>query len=122
MEQNNINPQQQQVNQSRPLTYSTSILVLGILSIVLCWCYGIIGIALAIIALVQANKASEEYKKNPTIYTMSSLNNMKAGKTCAIIGLILSSIYLVWIIIYVIIIGAAMTLVPWDMFQDFQYF
>lgn len=38
---------------------------------------------------------------------------MKAGKVCAIIGVCLSSLYLVVIIIYIAIVGAALTAMPW---------
>ncbi len=38
------------------LPNSTGVLVLGILSIVFCWCYGIPGLVLGIIALVMSKK------------------------------------------------------------------
>jgi len=94
---------------------STAILVLGILSIVLCWCYGFVGITLGIIALVLSGKALSAYKSEPAKYALSSYNNAKAGKVCAIIGLSISSLYLLFIIIYFVIIGAALTMMPWDM-------
>ena len=46
----------QQGNQSVP--NATAVLVLGIVSIVTCFCYGIIGLACAIIALVLEESAS----------------------------------------------------------------
>jgi len=99
------------------LPNATAVLVLGIISIALCWCYGIIGLALGIIALVMAGKSKKLYEENPSFYTPSSFNNLKAGRTCAIIGLSLSSLYVIVIIIYFFIVGAAIFSLgsfPWD--------
>lgn len=111
----------QQINQQfnnqfgqMPVPNGSAVLVLGILSIVCCFCYGIIGLVLGIIALVLAGKAMAAYKANPGSYTMSSFNNMKAGRVCAIIGTCLSALYVIFLIIYVAIIGAALTAMPWD--------
>lgn len=60
------------------------ILTMGILSIVFA---GIIGIILGIIALNNSKEALSEYNKNPSKYNPSSLSQVKAGKTCAIVGL-----------------------------------
>ena len=89
--------------------YSTSVLVLGILSIVICWCYGIVGIVLAIIALVQTKKAMLAYNASPGGYSLSSLNNLKAGKVCAIIGLVVSCLMLLYVIFVLVLFGAAMS-------------
>jgi hypothetical protein len=126
MEENtfsNQNPQQpQNINQQFnnqfnqiPIPNSTAVLVLGILSIVLCFCYGLIGLVLGIIALVLASKGTVLYKENPSAYTQSSFNNMKAGRICGIIGLSLSALYLIFIVIYILILGAAFAAMPWDM-------
>ncbi|MBI2279909.1 MAG: hypothetical protein HYU68_04370 [Bacteroidetes bacterium] len=103
----------QQINSQQVLPNATGVLVLGILSIVFCFCYGVIGIVLGIIAIVLANKANKLYLENPTNYSESSYKNMKAGKVCAIIGLCLSSLYLIVVIIYISIVGAALTALPW---------
>ena len=95
------NPMQQ------ALPNSTAVLVLGIISIVGCFCYGIIGLILGIIALVLAGKANALYAQNPTAYTEASFKNLKAGKICAIVGLCLSALYFVFIVIYIIVLGAA---------------
>jgi hypothetical protein len=42
---------------------------------------------------------------------------MKGGKICAIIGLCLSGLYIIFIIAYILIIGAALTAMPWDMMK-----
>lgn len=109
-----VNPINNQFGQM-PVPNSTAVLVLGILSIVFCFCYGIIGIILGILAIVLASKGTAAYKQNPNAYSLSSFNNLKAGRVCGIIGLILSCIYIVFIIVYIAILGAAFSAMPWDM-------
>ena len=89
---------------------------MGILSIVLCWCYGIIGIALSIISLVLAKKAKELYDQNPGMYSESSFKNMKSGRILSFIGLGLSAAYILFIIVYIVFLGAALTQMPWQMY------
>jgi beta-lactamase regulating signal transducer with metallopeptidase domain len=125
MEDNNLSNQApnqgQNVNQQfnnqfgqLPVPNSAAVLVLGILSIVFCFCYGFIGLVMGIIAIVLAGKANELYKANPSNYTAASFNNLKAGKICAIIGTILSALMLVYVIVVFFIVGAAMTGLPWS--------
>ncbi len=85
------------------LPNATATLVLGILSIVFFCCYGIIGLALGIIALVISNKSVKLFKEAPEKY--KGYSNLNAGRICAIIGVILSGIYLLVIIIYLIAFG-----------------
>lgn len=92
----------------RTLPNSVGILVLGICSIVFCWCYGIIGLICGIIALVLATKAKRLYTENPTEFTESSYKNMNAGRICAIIGMILSGIYVLYVIFIFVTVGSAM--------------
>lgn len=113
-----VNPQFSQQGGQMPLPNSTAVLVLGILSIVTCFCYGVIGVILGIIALILASKATAMYKENPNAYTLASFNNMKGGKICAIVGLCLSALYIICIIAYILIIGAALTAMPWDMMKQ----
>ena len=77
-------------------------LVLGIASIILFWC-PILGIIFGILAIVFSNKQEK----------ISYDGNAKAGKITGIIGLILSIIFLVAMISFVIsvLIGAANTVV-----------
>ena len=89
------------------LPNATATLVLGIISIVGCFCYGIVGLACGIIAIVLSNKDRARYNANPTAWTTSSFNNMKAGRVCAIIGIILSALYLVYVIFLFATIGTA---------------
>ncbi len=84
---------------------SVGVLVLGIISIAMCWCYGIVSIILGIICLVLANQAERIYKLNPEQYTIASYKNLKAGKTCGIIGLCLAAVWIIVLIIYFIVFG-----------------
>jgi hypothetical protein len=87
---------------------STAVLVLGIISLPVCFCYflfGIPGLVLSIIALVLSNKARVVYEKNPSLYTQASYNNLKAGKICAIIGLAINGVCLIGMIIYIAFIA-----------------
>ncbi|MGZ3885118.1 MAG: CCC motif membrane protein, partial [Bacteroidia bacterium] len=96
---------------------SVAVLVLGIISIALCWCYGIIALVCGIIALALSGKALELYKANPSQYTLASYNNLKAGRVCAIIGICLSGLMLVYVIAVVAFFGAALSALPWEQFH-----
>mgnify|MGYP006073232765 CR=1 FL=1 len=89
--------------ENRKLPNATAVLVLGILSVLFCWCYGIIGIILSIIAIVLAQKDLALYNQEPQNY--SNYGNLKAGRIMAIIGLILSVITIIYIIAIVRYIG-----------------
>jgi hypothetical protein len=82
------------------LPNATTSLVLGIISIVTCWCYGIIGLILGIIGLVLGNKAVTLYRQSPGMYSEASFKNANAGKICSIIGLILGGLYVFVIIAF----------------------
>jgi hypothetical protein len=101
------------------LPNATAVLVLGIISLPICFCYflfGVPGLVMSIISFVLSNKARKVYEENPSLYTESSYKNMKAGRVCAIIGMILNSLCLVGMIVYVIVIisimGAAFGSMP----------
>jgi hypothetical protein len=89
-------------NNLPPLPNATASLVLGILSIVFCVTYGTIGIILGIIGLVLANKDRKLYQSNPEAYSIDSYKNSNAGRTCSIIGLILSGVFLLFAIAIII--------------------
>ncbi len=91
------------------------ILILGILSIFLCWWHfvSVAGIVLGIVALLMARKETALYHSNPARYTMSSLNNVKTGRICAMIGLTIAIIVFVFVIL--LIIGVLATLPFWGM-------
>jgi hypothetical protein len=85
-----------------PLPNATATLVLGILSLVGCVGYGIIGLILGVIALVLSNKDRALYRSNPGAYTGTSYSNSTAGRICAIIGLILSALVLLLLAVIIV--------------------
>ncbi|MFT3844096.1 MAG: CCC motif membrane protein [Lacibacter sp.] len=91
----------QQNNQVQPpLPNATTVLVLGILSIVICFITGII-------ALVMAKKDLALYEANPGMYSQASYNNLKVGRICAIVGIVLQALgILAYIIFVVVLVGA----------------
>ena len=97
------------------LPNSNTILVLGILSLVFCWLHilSIIGVVLSIVTLSLASKETSLFYLQPNNFTLSSLNNVKAGRTCAIIGLIIS--ILIFIVALLTIIGFLALLPFWGM-------
>ncbi len=90
--------------EKQKLPNSTLILVFGIISILTCCCYGIIGLILGIVAIILANKATKIYIENPENYT--GYANVKTGKILAIIGVILSAIYLITVVYFYATIGS----------------
>jgi heme/copper-type cytochrome/quinol oxidase subunit 2 len=95
--------------EQQKLPNSTLILVLGILSIPTCCCYGIIGLILGIVAIVLANKATKLYAENPEAY--SGFQNVKTGKILAIIGIVLA-------VLYIIMMIGAISMFGWETLQD----
>ncbi|KMQ67565.1 membrane protein [Chryseobacterium sp. FH2] len=93
------------------LPNATAVLILGIVSILGCCCYGLPGLIAGIIALVLAKKDGELYKNNPTAY--SNYSQLNAGKIMAIIGIILSVLYVIYVIVLVSTVG-------WDAMKDPQ--
>lgn len=85
------------------LPNSTLILVFGILSIIGCCCYGVVGLIFGIVALVMSKKAIEIYNANPEMYT--GYQNVKTGRILAIIGIILSALALIANIAVLVIYG-----------------
>ena len=106
MENQEFNPYQNQQNDNfvvqQNLPNSTPVLVMGILSILTCCCYGV-GVVLSIIGLVLANKDLKLYNANPSQY--KSASTLNTGKILCIIGLILSILFLCWIFYIYVIFG-----------------
>ena len=85
--------------ENQKLPNATAVLILGILSIVTCCCYGVIGLVLAIIGLVISKKDLLMYKENPSLY--SNYSNLNIGRILCFVGIalnVLMVIYLIWII------------------------
>ncbi|MBL7703276.1 MAG: hypothetical protein JNM14_13580 [Ferruginibacter sp.] len=95
-------------NQQANLPNATASLVLGIISIVTSLCYvsALIGIICGIIGLVLGNKDRGMYQSTPELYSRTSYSQSNAGRTCSIIGLILSALWLLFLIIMLILVGS----------------
>lgn len=89
--------------EKRNLPNGTAVLVLGILSILTCCCYGFIGLTLGIVALVLAKKDLKLYQESPELYL--NYQNLNIGKILAIIGVVLSSIYFLLNIYLYVFVG-----------------
>ena len=84
----------------------TAVLVLGILSIVTCWLYGLPGIIMGIIAISMHKKDKALYNSNKAKYAQS-FKNSRAGFICGIIGLSLSALFILYIIVVVLVFAGA---------------
>lgn len=91
--------------EKQKLPNSLAVLILGILSIPTCCIYGL-GLVFGIIALVLAKKDTALYILNPEGY--DGFSNIKTGKILAIIGIVLSALYLILIIGLIATFGMAM--------------
>ena len=91
--------------EKRNLPNGTAVLVLGIMSIVTCCCYGFVGLILGIIAVVLANKDLKLYQESPELYL--NYKNLSIGKVLGIIGIVLSSLFLIVVIYAEIFVGEA---------------
>ena len=120
--ENNLNINQQDYHnqnfqRQEDIPNSVGVLVMGIVSIATCWCYGIPGAVLGIITLILSKNANELYNANPNQYTLKSFNNLKAGKITAIIGLAISGLWVLYIIVVFLFYGfAALSEMPWQNF------
>ncbi|MGN6492935.1 MAG: CCC motif membrane protein [Agriterribacter sp.] len=102
----------------RSLPNASAVLALGIISIVSCCFYGLPGVVCSIIALVLYNKDAQLYASNPEWYTDSSYKNLKTGRICAIIGLIPSILFLLFVIFMMITAGFGMLTNPEQFFNN----
>jgi hypothetical protein len=78
----------------KKLPNANTILILSVLSVITCCLYGIVGIVLAVVAIQKAKKEEQLYWENPEQYV--SLGTVSAARVIAVIGLILSTIYLIF--------------------------
>lgn len=86
------------------LPNAVAVLVLGICSIVFA-CFGI-GLILGIIGLVLSSNGRKLYKESPTAY--EGFGMLNAGFIMSIIGTSLGSLYVLYLLVYVIVIGGAL--------------
>ena len=79
------------------LPNATLILILGMLSILTCCCYGIPGLGLGIATLILAKKDIALYNEDPQRY--KDFANVITGRTLAIVGIVLSTLAIFFFII-----------------------
>lgn len=84
---------------------ATAALVLGICSLVICF----LGPILGTIGLIMSGTGKKAYEANPSMYKEASYKNLKAGRVCSLIGLILGSLVWLYYIIIIVVIGAAIS-------------
>lgn len=90
------------MNQQK-LPNATTVLILGIVSIVSCCCYGIIGLILGIVGLSLYRKDKALYDQSPQLY--SDYSTLNAGRILCIIGLILSALYIIYMVVLLTTLG-----------------
>lgn len=87
------------MNQNKLSADPTS-LILGIVSLIIiiagCCCgfLSVLSLTLSIVGLVLANKSLNEFNMNSENYSLQSRSNVTAGKIICIIGVVLSSIFI----------------------------
>ncbi len=96
-------------NVQQNLPNATTALVLGIISIIGAFCYGIVGLICGVIGLVLANKDRKLFRESPDFYSQASYGTSNAGRICSIIGLIISSLVVILVIIVLVFFGLAST-------------
>jgi|688.fasta_scaffold246366_2 hypothetical protein len=91
------------------------VMILGILSILTCCCWGIPGLIMGIVALLLAAKSKKLIEENPGSYTSGSIKNLNTGRICAIVGISFSAFYFIYVIALVFSGGMeALSTMPWD--------
>lgn len=90
-------------NQKTTLPNATTVLVLGICSIVFS-CF-FVGLVLGIIGIVLSGKGRKMYKEAPALY--EGYGQLNAGFIMSIIGTCLGALYTIYWIIWVVILGTA---------------
>ena len=87
-------------NTQKDLPNSTTILVLGILSLIFCWCYGFIGLVLGIIAVALSNGQRRLYLESPGEYTEDYYLNVNSVRTCGIIAICIAAVIMLIAIVF----------------------
>ncbi len=85
--------------ENQKLPNATAVLILGILSILTCCCYGLFGLALAFIGLYLTHNDLKTYNAAPERFI--NFQQLNTGKILCIIGIVLNAImllYFIWII------------------------
>ena len=79
--------------------------IMGILSVVLICCFGgVITGVLGYLGMSKGKKALQQYEMNPNNYTLNSYNQAKTAKLMGSIGLVLSILYVIGLVLYMILV------------------
>lgn len=103
-------------NSKRNLPEASTVLVLGILSLIFTFSCGIIGLILGIIAVAMASSQRKMYINTPGEYTESSYNNVNSGRVCGIISICIATIvtvFTVLIVCGVVVLGISASTFGW---------
>ena len=100
------------VQPQQPLGNPTKVLVFGIIGLALCE-LGIVGLIFSIIGLVQANKYIAQYG--------NVSNQVRIGRRLAIAGLILSIVFIVFWIVWIILFTYVIANASPSQLQQFSY-
>lgn len=90
-------------------------IILGIISIVIavpgccCGLFALVSLVLGIIGLVVANKSLNEYSREPEIYNRESRNSVYNGKIMCVIGVVVSSIFMLFSVGYFAFYGQGLS-------------
>jgi len=112
------NMQNEQTNQTgaphsfqHEIPNASVVLILGIIALIISFFNSLVGIVAGVVSLVMARNAERLYNETPRLYTLSSFSNIRSGKTCAIIGIVIAVLK---IILIGIILGLLGAFIPWD--------
>ena len=103
-------------NNKRSLPEASTVLVLGILSLIFTFSCGIVGLILGIIAVAMASSQRKIYMNAPGEYTESSYNNVNSGRVCGIISICIAAIIIAFAILIVcgvVILGISASTFGW---------
>lgn len=84
------------------LPNATAVLILGIVSILACCCYGL-GLIVSIIGLILYNKDKKLYNQNPSMY--SNYSTLNTGRILCIIGVVFGVLYLLYMFFIIQLFG-----------------
>jgi len=101
---------QNHAKQQQKLPNATTVLILGILSVITCCCYGITSIIFSIIALIMANKDLALYNASPELY--SNYDHLKIGRILAFVGLGFGALYMLYMIVVFVFYGSLAMMDP----------
>lgn len=88
--------------EQQKLPNATLALVLSIVSLPLCFCYGL-GLILAIVSLILGKKAMNKFNADPELYT--GKGQAQAGFIISIVSIVLNLVYLGFVIYIISVVG-----------------